>query len=336
MRQRPVMAAVGTVALAVVLAGCARGGLAPRGPEAERILDVTEILVIAGGAVALLVVATWVVAVRRPGRGDDLDAGRDELDPDPVERGLVLGGGIVLPGVVLTGLFVLGVWTMSRPPPTGDLVVEVVAHQFWWEVTYRQVPGVEPFATANEIHVPTDTDVDFRLRSEDVIHSFFVPQLAGKVDMVPGRVTSLTLSADQPGVYEGACAEFCGMQHARMRMRIVAQEPDDFAAWADGQTRPAQAPEGPEEVRGREVFLARSCVGCHTIRGVAEEGDVGPDLTHLATRDEIAAGTLPLDESNLRAWIDNAQSIKGGARMPPQDLPDEELDALVAYLLGLG
>lgn len=327
---------VGWMWLAVLVASCGQGGLDPAGPEAARIQDVTMVLTITAAVVTAVVVATWIWAIVSPGSPDLSDANPDHPDETATERRFVIGGGIVLPAVVLAALFVLGVWTMSRPTQQGALEVEVVGHQFWWELIYLDGPGVPArFETANELHVPVGTDVTVHVRSDDVIHSFWIPQLAGKVDLVPGRVNEISFSADEPGTYDGYCAEFCGIQHAWMKFEVVAMEPDAFAEWAANEAAPAAAPTTTAQQQGREVFTSASCVGCHAIRGVAERGQLGPDLTHLAARDEIGSGVLGLDEDNLSAWIVNAQRIKGGSKMPPQDLPADDLDALVAYLLAL-
>lgn len=332
MRVRPLAILV----IGFTLAGCSRGGLDPSGPEAVRINETTTVMTVAAVVVTAIVVAIWIWAAMSPGDPGLSETGQDHDDEARTERRYIIGGGIVLPGLVLASLFGLGLWTMTRTPQKGPLEIEVVGHQFWWEVTYSDGPGMSgTFETANELHVPVGTDVTVRLRSDDVIHSFWVPELVGKVDLIPGRESRMHFSATEPGTYAGYCAEFCGLQHAWMKFEVVAEQPDVFAAWAARQAQPAPDPATTLAQRGREVFTGRSCVGCHAIRGVANEGELGPDLTHLAGRDEIGAGVLALDEANLSAWISNAQRIKGGSKMPPQDLPPDDLDALVAYLLEL-
>lgn len=321
--------------LGFLLAGCTQGGLEPRGSEATRIFEVFWALVIAGGIVAAIVLSAWLWGVRRSTDRDD-DEPRVEGDGDArLERRFVIGGGIVLPAVVLTAFFGVQIASTVAQPHDGEVVIEVIGHQFWWEVNYSELPGVEPFATANQIHIPTETQVTMVLRSEDVIHSLWVPQLAGKLDLVPGRENHFTFSADEPGTYAGYCAEFCGLQHAWMKFTVVAMEPTAFDAWAEHLAAPAPEPDSELAAAGRAVFLGHSCVGCHTIRGVAEQGEMGPDLTHLASRTEIGAGIMDLTEDNLAAWVINPQTIKPGAKMPPQSLSDDEVDALVAYLVSL-
>lgn len=320
------------VSALLLLTGCTQGGLDPRGEEAARIYWVFWALVIAGGVVSAVVLALWVVGPLRPGRDD----ARAEHVPDPAfHRRLVIGGGIIMPAIVVSAFFGVQIVTTAAQTQDGELTVEVTGHQYWWELEYPDVDGLESFETANQVHIPTGTPVRVVLRSEDVVHSIWVPQLAGKVDLVPGRETEFVMDAEEPGTYAGYCAEYCGLQHTRMKFTVEAMEPEAFRDWAEAQAGAAREPETELEAEGREVFTGQSCVGCHTIRGVAEAGEVGPDLTRLASRSKIAAGTEPLTEATLRAWIANAQAVKPGVQMPPQELSREELDALVAYLISL-
>jgi cytochrome c oxidase subunit 2 len=212
------------------------------------------------------------------------------------------------------------------------LDVELIGHQWWWEVRAPLSVPSRNVVTANEIHVPVGRPVLLKSTSYDVIHSFWVPNLHGKRDLIPGRLTSTWFRADRPGVFRGQCAEFCGYQHAHMALEVVADPPDRFEAWMEEQRQPAAEPSTDSGRRGREVFLTRSCVLCHTVRGTGAFGHKGPDLTHLASRRKIAAGTLDLSHSNLEDWIRNPQAIKPGNRMPAHPLATEELDALVEYL----
>ncbi len=212
------------------------------------------------------------------------------------------------------------------------MTIDVEGNQWWWEAAY---PGYDE-VTANEIHIPAGEPVLVRLASLDVIHSFWVPELAGKLDLVPGQINELWIEAAEPGVYFGQCAEFCGVQHALMAFHVVADPPEEFAAWIAEQQEPAEAPLADSLVeRGRDVFLSAGCIQCHTVRGTQATGQLGPDLTHLASRDWIAAGTLENTVGNLEAWISDPQAIKPGAKMPPTELDSEELQALVAYLQSL-
>jgi cytochrome c oxidase subunit 2 len=186
--------------------------------------------------------------------------------------------------------------------------------------------------TANEIHIPVGQPVEFQLKSRDVIHSFWVPTLHGKRDLIPRHVTTMTLQADRPGVYRGQCAEFCGYQHAHMAILVVAEPLEQFAAWLEHQRRPAAEPSDARQQRGQEVFLSAPCVMCHTIRGTLAGGRVAPDLTHIAGRHTLAAGTLPNTPGHLAGWIIDPQHIKPGNRMPAHSLNADDLQALLAYL----
>lgn len=318
-----------------VAAGCGQGGLDPRGPGADRILTIATALTVVGTLVAALVLGLWWRGIRR--------AGHEELGPpspaeqereSALQRRFVVGGGIVLPGVVVAAFF--GVQVAAAVAQSGtaeELTIEVTGHQYWWELDYPAFGETAAFETANQLHIPTGTPVRLLLRSDDVIHSLWVPQLAGKVDLVPGRESELVVEAEEPGTYAGYCAEFCGLQHTWMKFEVVAMAPDDYRDWARQQAAPADEPAGELAARGQELYLGNSCAACHSIRGVDDEGGVGPDLTHLATREDLGAGRLPLDAGNLRAWVANTQVLKPGAQMPPQELTSDELDALVAYLL---
>lgn len=322
-----------TVSLVGASTGCSQGALSPQGPEAAQLADLLWLMVALAGAVFVVVAGTAVVAVLR-GPDDDLEEQRrgsrsGGLRDRGIERWMVVGGGIALPVVVLGTLMAVNVATIASTPDTGSLRVEVVAHQYWWEI------GYDGFETANEVHVPVDTPVELVVTSRDVIHSVWVPELGGKIDAVPGRETSLVLEASEPGRYTGRCAEYCGLQHAWMLFEVVAHEPDDYQRWVRREAGGAAEPEGELERRGREVFVDNACVGCHAIRGVAEAGDAGPDLTHLASREELGAGITPNDEQRLRSWVVNPQAVKPGVNMPPQQLSEDELDALVAYLEAL-
>lgn len=308
--------------LVTALASCSgsHGILAPKGPEAGRVSALGWGMIIVSTTITLVVFGLLVAAI--------LPGTRHRLRRVG-ERGYVLVGGIIMPTVVLLTLSGLTVFTISRTQDSGTTDLTVVGHQYWWEVRY---PGSDA-VTANEIHIPAGKKVRLALRSDDVIHSFWVPALAGKVDMIPGRTNHLILQADHPGRYRGQCAEFCGAQHARMAFVVVAQEPAAYRRWLDHQARPASP--APGTASGETAFENQTCAGCHTIRGTSAQGTVGPDLTHLADRSTIAALTLPNDQAHLRAWIADPQRFKDGAKMPPSVLTDDELTAITRYLAGL-
>jgi cytochrome c oxidase subunit 2 len=241
---------------------------------------------------------------------------------------------IVVAGVVVSGAILLGffVFSLAKQQALADagrrarLVIDVIGHDWWWEVRYPN--GA---TSANEIHIPTGERVRLTLETADVIHSFWVPPLGPKIDMVPGMHNKLWLEATRPGVYRGQCAEFCGLQHANMIIRVVADTPADFDAWVAREAEPAQV----AAPAGRQVFENQTCAGCHTSRGTAAAGKVGPDLTHFGRRATLGAGVRPRTDANLERWITDPQSIKPGVGMPPTTLSADQLNALVAFLEGL-
>lgn len=253
----------------------------------------------------------------------------------------VLGGGVLFPGVVLSAL--LAYATVRSGPladtqrPAGDVVVGITGRMWWWEVRYREPQSRREVVLANEIRVPVGRAVSLGLSSADVIHSLWVPALAGKVDMVPGRVHQLRLRVDESGVFRGQCAEYCGEQHARMALHVVAVPAEEFDRWLLAQSQPAKAPASLEAQRGRQVFEAQRCNACHAVRGLVEAGPgQGPDLTHVGSRLALGAATLPMRHESLVRWVGDVQAVKPGARMPSFDRLDREsLDALAAFLEGL-
>lgn len=313
-------------AVSLALSGCSGDHhiLSPKGPEAHRISVLGWGMIITATLICLLVFGLMVAAL--------LPGDRHRLRAVP-QRVYLVGGGIVLPTVVLLTLSGLTVTAMNRTGREGTVEIEVTGHQWWWEVRY---PG-SGAVTANEVHIPAGRPVRLTLRSDDVIHSFWAPALAGKLDLVPGRDNRLVIEADEPGVYRARCAEFCGAQHALMAMEVIAHPQDEFDDWLTHQAEPAAAPD-PADARalaGLDTFQADTCASCHTIRGTDADGELGPDLTHLADRRTIGALTLPNDRTHLRDWVQDPQNAKFGAKMPPSELTDEELDDVVAYLEGL-
>lgn len=251
---------------------------------------------------------------------------------------LVLGGGMALPMVVVFGLVISGTHIGAEIATRDDepaVTVDVEGKRWWWEVSYRDDNGETIATTANEIHIPVGQPVRFRLRSDNVIHSFWVPNLQGKIDLVPGRVNEVWLTAEHSGIYRGQCAEYCGTQHALMAFLVEAQPPADFRVWLEQQSERAVQPDDAQLKRGRETFTTAGCAGCHAIRGVQAVGVLGPDLTHLASRRTLAAGTIPNEPEQLAEWIRAPDSIKPGSLMPATQLDDEQLQALVAYLESL-
>jgi cytochrome c oxidase subunit 2 len=248
----------------------------------------------------------------------------------------------VIPILIVVMLFltttrvILG--TEAIPKPDNAMDVTVIGHQFWWEYRYPKLGVV----TANELHIPVSnpaspTPTYLKMSSVDVSHSFWIPRLAGKKDVIPNRINIMWIDPPQPGLYLGQCAQYCGTQHALMLLRVYAQSPEDFAAWAAQQKKPAQQDfaDNPIAAEGQTVFMHNACINCHTIAGTAATGRYGPDLTHLASRDTIASGPIQNTPENLRKWIDDPNSMKPGSLMPAMHLNDHDLDVITAYLTQL-
>ncbi len=319
---------------AVLLTGCGgpfpQSSLAPVSDFARMIDDLFRSIVWWAALVFVVVEGVLIYTLVRY-----RDRGGDDT-PEPVHGHTLLEIGWTLaPAVILVLIAVPTVrtiWLVDNPPRQADpLQVEVVGHQWWWEFDY---PGLD-VTTANELHVPVGRTVELSLRSADVIHSFWVPRLGGKRDVNPGERTGLWFTVDSAGRYEGQCAEFCGTSHALMRMQVVAQPPEAFRDWVERQRQPASAPESEMARRGREAFVNHACISCHTVDGTIARGTIGPDLTHVAGRDEIAAGVLPNDSAAMARWLEDPQEVKPGNLMRIPDLSDETIAELVAYLQSL-
>jgi cytochrome c oxidase subunit 2 len=305
--------------------------LHPAGPDAAIITQLSWLL-FGGGLLIFLAVMLLLALSLRSGR--------------PAGTLLwIAGGGVALPVAVLSALLLFSTWRsgqLSTRTSQDALHVSVTARMWWWEVRYRDPASGRDIVLANELHVPVGRKVYVGLSAGDVIHSFWVPALGGKMDAIPGRLSGLTLHAAQPGLYRGQCAEYCGEQHAKMAFHVVAESQADFDAWLARQARPAAAAAGALLERGRAAFLAQRCNACHAIRGMTDPADdagdatLGPDLTHVGSRSHLAAGVLANHEGALAGWIAGAQSLKPGVRMPSYDRIDGiTLTALAAYLESL-
>jgi cytochrome c oxidase subunit II len=327
-------------ALAIVAAGCGllvsgcadngQNALHAKSPQAHDIevlwwwmLGVASIVFL--GACAMLVVG-WF---RRRTSGLPVIGENED-----VNKRLVVAFGIAIPVVVLITLFLVAnvaVIRATAAPKAGStkMTIRVVAHDWWWEIRY---PG-RAAVTANEIHIPARTRVNVVGTTADVIHSLWVPELNRKIDLIPGRANRELLYADHPGVYRGQCAEFCSLQHAHMSLYVVAQDPAAFQSWLQRESAPApaSAPSG-EAARGRELFLSTSCANCHAIRGTKANSDIGPDLTHVASRTTLAALTIDNSPADLLRWISDPQHVKPGAKMPALRLSQDDFRAIAAYL----
>ena len=279
-------------------------------------------------AVFVLVLGSLWLAVRR---------GRSANAARPTERMLLVGIASAL-GVTVAVLFGLlyasaatGRAIGTRPSPEA-LTIDIVGHQWWWQIEYTHPVPSQRVVTANELHLPVGRPVIFNLRSPDVIHSFWIPNLHGKTDLVPGRLNTTWLQADRTGVFRGQCAEYCGMQHAHMAFPVFVTSEEDFQKWLDGQRAVPPPPSAPEAILGRTIVESGSCALCHTVRGTTAGGRQGPDLTHFATRSTIGAGTAPNSREYLASWVADPQHLKPGNRMPPTGLSAADLQAVVAYL----
>jgi cytochrome c oxidase subunit 2 len=307
-----------------------QSALLPAGPAAGSIEQIWTVLLI--GSLMIFVVVMALTAYVLVGRSHR---------PRPVGgRALIIGGGLVFPIVTLTGLlfYTLPVGArLAAPAPSNALRIEVIGKLWWWDIRYLGPDGEIEFVTANELVIPVGRPVEVRLVSDNVIHSFWVPSLAGKTDLIPGHVNRLAFQADEPATIRGQCAEYCGAQHAWMAFDVTALPEGEFAEWMVRQRQPAGEPVLPFLARGREVFIESGCGACHGVRGLSEApGSFGPDLTHVGARATIGAGLLPNNIGSLAGWIANPQNLKPGVLMPAFDqLSGPDLRALAAWLESL-
>jgi cytochrome c oxidase subunit 2 len=311
----------------LLAAGCRYVALDNAGPEATRITNLHWLAFWILGAVWFAVMGFLAASLHRRARSSTPQGERRRAQT-------VVGATIVstlLLLIVLTASVLAG-RAIATPQGPEALPIEIVGHQWWWEVRYPSFAPADEVVTANEIHVPVGRPIRLELSSVDVIHSFWVPNVQGKKDLLPGRPTTHLFRVERPGVYRGQCAEFCGYQHAHMGLLLIAEEPARFDAWLAGQRKLAVEPDDPSQRHGREVFLSAPCVLCHTIRGAGAFGHKAPDLTHLANRRMIAAATLLNTPGHLAGWIADPQRIKPGTRMPPNFLAGADLNDLVSYL----
>ena len=313
--------------------------LVAAGPQAGHIGTLWNIILAVCTIVFCAILLGLVAALWRSGRGDATTRAdvsmlvRHERGP---YRGVLSAVAVSL--ALLLAMMVASVVTdraLARLSLVDALHIEVTAHQWWWELQYSGSPDSARFTTANELHVPVGRPVVLTLKADDVIHSFWVPSLAGKKDLIPGRTTTMHFRADQAGRYRGQCAEFCGFQHAFMAFEVIADSPAQFEAWAARQRQPADEPADATTRRGQEVFLRSSCVLCHAIDGTSAAARKAPDLTHVGARTTLAAGTLPNGTSEMQRWIADPQRLKPGVNMPASTLSGADLGALAAYLLSL-
>jgi cytochrome c oxidase subunit II len=311
--------------LPFVLVGCHPGHrqsvLHPASPEASQISTLWWVMFGVLTAVFIVVMALTAAAV--------LVRRRQDAAPPGGGVRFVVVSGIVIPSVILVALLFYSLQvTISLRRPQEGLLIQVTGHRWWWDVRYPELGIV----TANEIYIPAGKPVLLELKSADVVHSFWVPNLHGKMDALPEVVNRFWIRSDEPGTWRGQCAEFCGRQHALMAFEVVALPPEEFEAWVAERRQPHPEPEDPRLVQGRDVFFQASCNNCHAIRGTGADGLTGPDLTHIGTRLTLGAGTIPNNTANLAGWLVNPQAIKPGNEMPRTFIDADDLHALVDYL----
>jgi cytochrome c oxidase subunit 2 len=300
----------------------------PAGVQAERISHLWWVMFWICAVVWALVAMAAIVAIYRGRAGAAADTSDSRIGFN-----IAVAGGVSL--VALFALLFQSILTgraldTLRSPDA--LRIQVTGSQWWWDVQYdHPVPALR-VTTANEIHIPVGRPVAFSLLSTDVIHSLWIPNLQGKIDLVPGRLNELWLQADTPGVYRGQCAEYCGLQHAKMALVVVADPPDVFERWLAANRAPAPAPVTPQQRRGLEVVERGPCAMCHAIAGTIAGGRAAPDLTHIASRSTLGAGSIPNTRDHMATWIADPQRVKPGNRMPPTELTPSDLQAVVAYL----
>ncbi|HEY4320193.1 MAG TPA: cytochrome c oxidase subunit II [Gemmatimonadales bacterium] len=322
-------------ALTLLLAGChaPMSVFTGAGPAGRALSQLTWVLVAASAVIFVLVTLFMLAAIARRNRGG--------TDPDLTvhDNRIPIVAGAIIPGVVLLALFMTSVLIERRIPGDASTPAEsftVIGHQWWWGVERDDSASGRRAMWANELHVPVGEPVDLTLLSDDVIHSFWIPQVHGKIDLIPGDTNHIRFVADRPGVYRGQCAEYCGMQHANMAFTLVVESPVAYRAWLSVQRADAKPPTDTLAALGRAQVVNGPCATCHTIRGTTAQGEIGPDLTHVGSRVTLAAGTLPNDLATMEAWVTNAPSLKPGVKMPamPQ-FTGLQLRAIAAYLEGL-
>ena len=333
-------AAISTAAVLSAACGGSQSALDAAGIQAERLQSLWWLFFYITAAVYVIVMAVLLIAWSKSRKSNAADP---PDPPNPKSEGRaanVVKGAVAVTVVVLFALLITSFRTGSAINSLGTtpphINIRVTGHQWWWEVEYRdeKTPATN-ITTANEIHVPVGHPIRLELVSNDVIHILWMPNMHGKKDLIPIYPTSFYFEADKPGTYWGQCAEFCGYQHAKMRFIVVAESDDEFQSWLDAARKPPPMPASDAIARGREIFRTNICAQCHTIDGTGANGRVGPNLTHIASRQYIAAGTLQNTDENLAAWITDPQRFKPGIRMPMNQFSDGDLSALVSYLRSL-
>lgn len=322
------------LSIILLLSGCSgvQSALDAQGHSAIVLRDLIILIIAACVAVwiAVMVVLAWSLLRRRD--PEDGNVRRSER-----HMTIWVSGAVAATVLIISGLTIASFRTTHDLDGTGspELTIRVRGQQWWWQFIYEDTDPARSFQTANELHIPVGKEIRVRLESVDVIHSFWVPSLAGKLDLIPGRENVLTFRAERPGVYRGQCAEFCGLQHSHMAFFVIAEDEDSYRQWAAAQQGNGLEPSEAEAGAGKAVFMAKQCAACHTIRGTAASGTTGPDLTHVGSRGTIAAGLLENTRGSIAAWIADPQTLKPGNNMPIVPLTADELRQLAAYMESL-
>lgn len=330
-------AAIGALAI-LPLSGCNRfqNALAGDGADGANFAALFWLFMIVCAVMYVLVIGGLIAALWRKRSANQaltVEGGRHHDEPAAFSRALAGWAILILAG--LAGLTVASFFTdrsNARAAEHPRLLINVTGNQWWWDVEYVSSDPSKSFHTANELHLPVGVPVEVKLQANDVIHSFWVPNLAGKQDLIPGRVTDIQLMPLKAGYYRGQCAEFCGVQHAHMAFDVTVESEAGFRRWVAAQQRVAFAPASPLELAGYRTFLSRQCSSCHNVAGTPASGTIGPDLTHVASRRSIAAGTMPTSPASLYRWVADPQTHKPGNNMPTMDLSRDELRSVAAYL----
>jgi cytochrome c oxidase subunit II len=319
--------------------GGVQSALDPAGPQANNISKLWWLMFFVCSAVFIAVTIVLVLAISRSRTTSDAEDLTPELQMPPEaerrRRNIVAAAAaftVVTLFVFLVASFFVGRGMSAELSAKQGVAVEVTGHQWWWEVRYLNDDASSIFTTANEIHIPVGTPVMLTLKASDVIHSFWVPNLHGKTDAIPGKIATMWLQADRPGTYRGQCAEYCGLQHAHMGLVLIAEPRDQFNSWLNNQTQPAIQPSSATAARGEQIFMSGTCVMCHAISGTQAGSNIGPNLTHVASRQTIGAATMTNLGDHLSQWIADSQKIKPGNRMPPHNLSPEDLQAVIDYM----
>jgi cytochrome c oxidase subunit 2 len=323
--------------LPCILTGCT-GWQSAMDAHGTSAISLKQLIILIVAACSLVWMLVMIALIGALWRGRRERARPTDLDPRVEHRmsRAVLSATIVT-AIVIAGFTLASFFATRALGVAGrdDLTIKVGGSQWWWNVEYLDPQPERRFQTANEIHIPVGRNVRFQLEGDDVIHSFWVPSLAGKLDLIPGRPNELSVRAEHAGIYRGQCAEFCGLQHAHMAFLVIADTKEEFDTWADAQRQPAAATSDEEAAAGRDVFLAKACASCHTVRGTRAAGTTGPDLTHVGSRKMIAAGLFETTRGSLAAWIADPQTLKPGNNMPMVPLTADELRSVSAYMASL-